>query len=373
MTEVKRPDDPSGAYLYDASRVYAINQATKLARKWAIGAGLVSVYIAYEKGSRIGLLIGLLVGIAVFRLARYGWCRHMGIRGVPLVQDLLPASWRKRSAASPVISADAAALRDRYPRRARVPVLPGAPAISDVEVMRGTLRTSLVVHGGRAGTRVERLRMGAFKITDYGFAFLPNAQSMMEAKLGATEAAVAIELAGKMFGAVAMLDNLKDGVEALQDTPTLALWETEAIQQADAFVIPWPRLTAVHVGSDRTTFERARDDGGTDDFIVAEASIELPTLFMNRRLDHELVAVMRDRIWFPKVKQCFDENRAMLPAGTDPAIAMETAKAQVRDWLDANRKEHEAALRQMLAPVLASYRDLPVIVEQKPWLFEQES
>jgi hypothetical protein len=254
-----------------------------------------------------------------------------------------------------------------------VPVLPGAPAISDVEVLRGTLRTSLVLHGGRAGTPVERLRMGAFKVTDYGCAFLPNAQNMMEAKLGEAEAALAIEAAGKVFGMVAALDRFKESVEALEDVPTLEQWEATAIQQADAFVIPWPRLTAVSVGADRTTFERARDDGGTDNFIVAEASLELPTFFMRCRLDHELVAVMRDRIWLPKVKQYFEEHRAMLPEGTEPSAVMETAKSKANDWVAANQKHIVATLRQALAPVLVAYRDLPAIVEQKPWLFEQES
>ena len=50
MADVKRPDDPSGGYLYDAARVYAINEATKIARRWGIGSGFTAVFVAYEKG-----------------------------------------------------------------------------------------------------------------------------------------------------------------------------------------------------------------------------------------------------------------------------------------------------------------------------------
>jgi hypothetical protein len=89
----------------------------------------------------------------------------------------------------------------------------------------------------------------------------------------------------------------------------LERWEDEAVQQADALVVPWPRLIAVHVAS---------------------------------------------------------------TAGTDPAAVMETARAKVSEWVTANAKQIEATLRQELAPVLAAYRDLPAIVEQKPWLFERE-
>lgn len=89
------------------------------------------------------------------------------------------------------------------------------------------------------------------------------------------------------------------------------------------------------VGTDRTVFERARDDGSTDDFIVIQTSIELPTLFMTWRLDHELVTIMRRR-----------------------------------DLAGRDTTEIATILRQVMAPALDGYRELPVIVEQKPWLFQ---
>jgi len=366
------PPDNQRQFYDHAKRVYTVGLATRIARWWGITAGTAGLTVGYAVAPAFAILIAILTGFVAFRIARYRLYQIGELGPIPLFGDLLPGSKQRASRGAPS-SPGVPVTATLHPRTANVPRVPGLSRVTAPAVLRARLLTSMTMKGGKAGTPKERLREGVVKVTELGIAFLPNAQGALEAKIGAAEAAVVWEVAKQTIGVVDYLDKLKSATEEEEKAPTLDAWEAEASKQADAFVIAWRDLVCIVVRGDRTLLERARDEGPeTDGFILEEGSPSLTTLFMTRRLDQDVSVAMQEHVWNPKVVEFVAAFGASMPEGTSRALVSLSAMNAAAEWVSANRTAVESTVRSTMAPAIEGYRELPGVVETKPWLFEMK-
>jgi hypothetical protein len=364
------PPDNQRQFFDQAKRVYSVGLAGRIARWWGVTAGTLGFVVGYAVAPAFAFLIAILAGFVAFRIARYRLYQIGELGPIPLFSDLLPAA-RQRALQNAPASRGPRVPETLHPRSAHVPRVDALSRVTASEVLSARLFTSMTMKGGKTGTPRERLREGVVKVTELGIAFLPNKQGILEAKIGAAEAAVVWEVATQTVGVLDYLDQLKAANTPAETAPTLDAWEADAAKQADAFVIAWRDLVGIFVGGDRTILERARDQGPeTDDFVLAEGSPSLTTLFMTRRLDQDVSVAMREHVWNPKVVEFVAEFGESMPAGTSQAQVAMAAMNAAAEWMDANKTAVESTIRSTMAPAIEGYRELPGVVATKPWLFE---